>query len=246
MRRLGKGLKDLFGGAEAGPIVEVDVNAITPNPYQPRTDTEEGISELVESIKKDGVLQPIVVRPFGEGFQLVFGERRWRASIKAGLSKVPALVKDVDEEGLLRFALIENMQRRDLNPIAKARAIKTYMERYGYTQAEVAEKLRLSRSTVANTLRLLALPQNLKRKLERGEISPSSVRYAATTHKTAVRRTSKETALKELEAELRAVSDWALTISGTPYAGRITIRYKSKKDLMRLCEVLKKAFVSGG
>jgi len=72
------------------------------------------------------------------------------------------------------------------------------------------------------------------------------VRYAATTHKTAVRRTSKETALKELEAELRAVSDWALTISGTPYAGRITIRYKSKKDLMRLCEVLKKAFVSGG
>jgi len=246
MRRLGKGLKDLFGGAEAGPIVEVDVNAITPNPYQPRTDTEEGISELVESIKKDGVLQPIVVRPFGEGFQLVFGERRWRASIKAGLAKVPALVRDVDEEGLLRFALIENMQRRDLNPIAKARAIKTYMERYGYTQAEVAEKLRLSRSTIANTLRLLALPQMLKRQLERGEISPSSVRYAATTRKSTAKRTSKDTTLKRLEAELRGVSDWALTISGTPYAGRITIRYKSKKDLMRLCEVLKKAFVKGG
>ena len=246
MRRLGKGLKDLFGGAEAGPVVEVDVNAITPNPYQPRTDTEEGISELVESIKKDGVLQPIVVRPFGEGFQLVFGERRWRASIKAGLAKVPALVRDVDEEGLLRFALIENMQRRDLNPIAKARAIKTYMERYGYTQAEVAEKLRLSRSTIANTLRLLALPQMLKRQLERGEISPSSVRHAATIRKSTAKKTSKDTTLKRLEAELRGVSLWALTISGTPYAGRITIRYKSKKDLMRLCEVLKRAFVKGG
>jgi len=247
MRRLGKGLRDLFGGAEAGPVVVVDVNAITPNPYQPRTDTEEGISELVESIKKDGVLQPIVVRPFGEGFQLVFGERRWRASIKAGLTRVPALVRDVDEEGLLRFALIENMQRRDLNPIAKARAIKTYMERYGYTQAEVAEKLRLSRSTIANTLRLLALPQRLKRQLERGEISPSSVRYAATTRKSAAKNASlKDATLKTLESELRRVSDWALTISGTPYAGRITIRYKSKKDLMRLCEVLKKAFVKGG
>jgi len=246
MRRLGKGLRDLFGGAEAGPVVEVDVNAITPNPYQPRTDTEEGISELVESIKKDGVLQPIVVRPFGEGFQLVFGERRWRASIKAGLTRVPALVRDVDEEGLLRFALIENMQRRDLNPIAKARAIKTYMERYGYTQAEVAEKLRLSRSTIANTLRLLALPQRLKRQLERGEISPSSVRYAATTRKPTAKTSLKDPTLKTLEAELREVSDWALTISGTPYAGRITIRYKSKKDLMRLCEVLKRAFVRRG
>ena len=244
MRRLGKGLRDLLGGAEGVAIVELDVGAIVPNPYQPRSDVEEHLEELVESIKRDGLLQPIVVRPYGEGYQIVFGERRWRAAMKAGFAKVPAVVKDVEDEDLFRYALVENMQRRDLNPIAKARAIKAYMERYGYTQAEVASRLGVSRSYIANTLRLLALPSDVKARLEKGEISPSAVRHIISAGGARSQKPvrSRDDAIRAMETELKGLSRWDVKISGDVDGGRVVIRYRSRDDLMELFDVLKRAF----
>jgi len=244
MRRLGRGLRDLFGGADEASVVTLQVGEITPNPYQPRSDVEEGLEDLIKSIRKDGLLQPIVVRPYGEGYQIVFGERRWRAAIKAGLQTIPAIIRDVDEEDLFRYALIENMQRRDLNPIAKARAIKRYMERHGYTQAEVAEKLGVSRSYIANTLRLLALPADIKLRIERGELPPTAARefiprQTATRKKT---RKHKSDAIKAMESELQRLSPWKLRIDGDTTGGRVVIQYEGEEELIAIFEALKGAF----
>ncbi|MHB1017950.1 MAG: ParB/RepB/Spo0J family partition protein [Coriobacteriia bacterium] len=179
-RGLGKGLSALIPGAGqevGGEVLELGINEITPNPGQPRTDIkEEQIAELADSIKKVGVLQPILVRAHGAGYQIIAGERRWRASRAAGLDRVPVRVMAISDTEALALALIENLQRSDLNPIEEARGYRRLIAEYGMTQAELAERVSKSRSAVTNTLRLLDLPDDIQEMLYEGRLSAGHAR----------------------------------------------------------------------
>lgn len=157
---------------------EVDINLISPNPDQPRTQfKKEEIEELASSIEKDGLLQPILVRQMPDGsYQIIAGERRWQASKAAGLEKVPIRIKDVDDNQALELALIENIQRSDLNPIEEAYGYRRLMERRSMTQAEVAQAVSKGRSTVANALRLLDLPEEAQQLLFEEKITAGHAR----------------------------------------------------------------------
>lgn len=179
-RGLGKGLSALIPGAGqevGGEIVELGVSEIMPNPLQPRTDIdEEQIAELADSIRKVGVLQPIIVRPDGVGYQIIAGERRWRASRAAGLERVPVRVMATSETEALALALIENLQREDLNPIEEARGYRRLIAEHQMTQSELADRVSKSRSAVTNTLRLLDLPDDIQEMLYAGQLSAGHAR----------------------------------------------------------------------
>jgi len=174
-KRLGKGLRAIVNVEETagGEVREIDITNIEPNEYQPRRSfDEEEIAQLAESIKKDGILQPILVRREGnDRYRLIFGERRWRAATLAGVTKIPAIIKDASEEESFRWALVENLQRKDLNPIEKARALSLYMEKFSLTQDKVGELLGMARPSVTNLLRLLALPEEVQKMVEDGELT---------------------------------------------------------------------------
>ncbi len=151
---------------------EIDIDLIEPNPDQPRTRfTEANLEELAQSIRANGVVQPIVVRKFGARYQIVAGERRWRASQRAELRRIPAVVKDVSDEKLLELALIENIQRQELNPIEEAKAYRKLIDRIGLTQEQVAEQVGKERSVVTTSLRLLRLPGEIQKAVEEGKLS---------------------------------------------------------------------------
>ena len=179
-KKLGRGLDFLLSGGNAtvpDEIVAVDIATIRPNPFQPRREFSEAeLAELAASIREHGVLQPIVVRPEGEGFQVIAGERRLRACQHVGLATVPAIVRDADDTQMLELALVENIQRTDLNPMELARAYLAYMQRLDLTQEEVAERLGKSRSGVANMIRLLDLPLDLQELVSRGTLSMGHAR----------------------------------------------------------------------
>ena len=157
---------------------EVAIDSVSPNPEQPRTNFKrEELEELAASIQKDGVLQPILVRPVGDGsYQIIAGERRWQASKLAGLTKVPIRIKDASDDKALELALIENIQRSDLNPIEEAYGYRRMMERLNMTQAEVAQAMSKGRSTVANALRLLELPEEAQQLLFEEKITAGHAR----------------------------------------------------------------------
>lgn len=175
-----------FGSAATIPnLVEVpgakfaliDPNLISPNPQQPRSVFEvEAFEELVHSVKEFGVLQPIVVRPTQGGFELIMGERRLRASKAAGLSEIPAVVRETADENMLRDALLENIHRANLNPLEEASAYKQMLEDFGSTQEELADKLGRSRPQITNTLRLLRLPLEIQSKVASGVLSAGHAR----------------------------------------------------------------------
>lgn len=180
-RRLGKGLGALIPDVIAGTEDSSDIalSLIKPNPYQPRrTFNEEKLKELASSIETHGVLQAVVVTKAvdEDGYYLVAGERRCRAAKLANLKSVPAIVKDIDKSTMLEIALIENLQREDLNPVEEAQAYRKLMEDYSYTQEELAKRLGKSRSSVANSVRLLVLPEKILGHLEKGEITAGQVR----------------------------------------------------------------------
>ncbi len=180
-RRLGKGLGALIPEVADDNAVtnEISLDLIKPNPYQPRRDfDDEKLKELAASIKEHGVLQAVVVSPDNEGkyYTLVAGERRCRAAKQAGLKTVPAVVKPVDRKTLLEVALIENLQREDLNPVDEAMAYKRLMQEYNYTQEELAHRLGRSRPSIANSVRLLGLPDSILDLLARNELTPGQVR----------------------------------------------------------------------
>jgi ParB family chromosome partitioning protein len=182
-KALGKGLGALIPQARKdtevreGILLEVDIDLLSPNPDQPRRAFgRESIAELAESIKTQGIVQPLVVRRVGEGYQIIVGERRWRAAQEAGLRKVPALLHDTDDAAALEIALVENVHREDLNPIEEAHAYKMLVERLGLTQEEVADRVGRKRSTVANTLRLLRLHDDVKGHLLAGKIDMGHAR----------------------------------------------------------------------
>jgi ParB family chromosome partitioning protein len=162
---------------DAVPSNEIDIDRIDPNPWQPRKDFDEGrLEELASSIRKDGILQPILVRPHGDRFQLVGGERRLRAAQRAGLLKIPVSVRDVPDEQMLELGLVENIQREQLNPIDEAHAYQKLMEKTQQTQEQVAERLGKDRSTIANSVRLLKLPPAVGQFVSEGKLSPGHAR----------------------------------------------------------------------
>jgi ParB family transcriptional regulator, chromosome partitioning protein len=178
-KALGRGLGALIpdSGEAEGPSVEIDIDRIGTNPCQPRLRLDEkGIEELAASIKEHGLLQPVLVRPHGEGYQLVAGERRLAASQRAGLLKIAAVIRDVPDDRLLEFALIENIQREQLNPIEEAQAYSQLLENLGATQEALAARMGKERSTVANSLRLLKLPPAVKTLVADGKLSAGHAR----------------------------------------------------------------------
>ena len=186
-RRLGRGLDALFdpaprpAAAAHSPPAErrIPLRDIRPNPLQPRTTFHPGdLAELESSLKTHGLLQPVVVRnaPSGNGFELVAGERRFRAATRLGWTDIPAIVRQVDDSALLTLALIENLQRSDLNPVEEAEGYRKLIDDFGLTQAEVAEAIGKERSTVANILRLLHLPASVRKLLQDGGLSVGHAR----------------------------------------------------------------------
>jgi ParB family chromosome partitioning protein len=183
-RRLGRGLDFLLSGgaeteaeAEAVEVAQVDLARIRPNPFQPRREFRaEDLEELAASIREHGVLQPIIVRAVGDDFEIVAGERRVRASQRLGLATIPALVRPATDTQMLELALVENIQRADLNAIEEARAYQAYIQRLDLTQEQAAQRLGRSRPTVANMLRLLDLPLDVQEFVSRGTISMGHAR----------------------------------------------------------------------
>src|SRR5918993_2604918 len=182
-KRLGRGLEALLGPvsreqAEAsGALRELPMTSVRPNPYQPRTHIDEAaLAELAASIEASGLLQPIVVRPRNGGYELIAGERRWRAVERLGWPRIAAVVKDVDDQTLLTLALIENLQRNDLSPIDEAAAFRRLGDEFRLPQSEIARIVGRNRSTVANLLRLLQLPDEIQAMVHRGELSEGHAR----------------------------------------------------------------------
>ena len=164
-----------------GGVREIEVARIRPNPEQPRVQfDEEALDELADSIRERGVLQPILLRPSGEDFMIIAGERRWRAAQRARLHAIPAIVREIDESTTAELALIENIQRQDLNPLEEAEGYRKLIHRHGHTQDDVGRMVHKSRSHVANLLRLLDLPQFVRQSLMRGDISMGHARAVAT------------------------------------------------------------------
>ena len=170
------------GSSSRGGVREVEVARIRPNPNQPRVQfDEEALDELAESIRQRGVLQPILLRPEGEDYMIIAGERRWRAAQRARLHAIPAIVREIDESTTSEIALIENIQRLDLNPLEEAEGYRQLIQRHGHTQDEVGRIVHKSRSHVANLLRLLDLPEFVRQSLLQGDISMGHARAVATS-----------------------------------------------------------------
>ena len=190
---LGMGLQALLGEAGRSPapegqqaenrggVREVEISRIRRNPHQPRIRfDEQALAELADSIRTRGVLQPILLRPDADGYMIVAGERRWRAAQHAQLHTIPAIVRDIDDSTIPELALIENIQRQDLNPLEEAEGYRQLIERHGHTQEGVAQIVHKSRSHVANLLRLLDLPASVRQSLLQGDISMGHARAVAT------------------------------------------------------------------
>lgn len=274
---LGRGLEALIPtGSEDGAASRqwrtVPLDKIAPNPYQPRQAfDEEGLKELADSIKSRGMLQPILVKPDGAGYVLVAGERRFRAARQAGMEKVPAVVlDDIDDDDLLQIALIENLQREDLNPIETAQAYHTLIEKCNLTQVQLAERIGKNRTSVANSLRLLTLPQHIKQLVAEGKLSEGharailSVADPTVRDKIASRIISETLTVRRAESLARQTKRRRLTIKrkspiiedaetflkqtlGTAVRivpglkkGRIEIEYYGNEDLTRLIELFRK------
>ena len=192
---LGMGLQALLGeaarplgsaGAESTPsrggVREIEIARIRANPNQPRIQfDEEALDELAESIRQRGVLQPILLRPDGDDYLIVAGERRWRAAQRARLHAIPAIVRDIDDSATAELALIENIQRQDLNPLEEAEGYRQLIQRHGHTQDDIGRLVHKSRSHVANLLRLLDLPESVRESLLKGDISMGHARAVATS-----------------------------------------------------------------
>ena len=226
-RRLGRGLESLLGPvtreqAEAqGALRELSVAQVRPNPFQPRTQFDPAaLAELVASISASGLLQPIIVRPRGNGFELIAGERRLRAVQELGWQQVPAVVKDADDQTLLTLALIENLQRNDLSPIDEAQGYQRLIEQFHVAQADVARMVGKNRSTVANLLRLLKLPAELLAMVHEGRLSEGHARALLALDSDdamlALGREAAESGLSVREVEARVRNGGAAPAADAP------------------------------
>jgi len=245
-RGLGRGLDALLSDTPTKEVAEessnILISKIKPNTYQPRThfDPDE-LKSLTASIKKEGVLMPILLRPSGDGYELIAGERRWRASQAAGLLDIPAVVRDVNDLQALELAIIENEQRDDLTAIESARAYQRLIEEFAYTQQQVAERIDVSRVQVSNMVRLLQLPETIQkmiedRKLNMGHARPLvglerskaiemarhciehewSARQMEREAKKAAQQGTKKAAVHEIDADVAALQDELSRMLGLP------------------------------
>jgi len=273
---LGKGLGALIPGddkaaAEAKKYRTIALDRIGPNPMQPRRDfDEESLGRLAESFKQNGIMQPLVVRVNGGGFTIIAGERRFRAARMAGLSEVPVVVADeVTDAQMLELALVENLQREDLNPMEMAQAYRRLVEECGMTQNDVAARVGKSRAAVANVLRLNSLPDQIKDMIRRGKLTEGHARAILAldstdemirladrivtdamtvreVEKTARRKTRrlvpkrKIPALVEVENYLKQLLGTSVKISPGLKQGKIEVEYYGDEDLQRLLELFRK------
>ncbi len=261
-RGLGRGLDALLPRVEKG-VQQVPLAQLRPSPFQPRHTIDEAeLAELAASIASKGVLQPILVRPSASGYEIVAGERRFRAAKLAGLITVPAMVRDLSDQETLEIAIVENLQRQDLNPMEEARAFKQLLD-FGLNQEKVAEAVGRSRSAIANTLRLLVLPEIVQDAIEAGRVSAGhgravlaqaepdrlwafeqiitrdlSVRAAETLKRTTKASTeAKGRHYQHLEQDLSRHAGTKVSISGGK-RGRIELHFHNEDELQRLLELL--------
>lgn len=275
---LGRGLGALLPPSASGPaatepaavgVQEISVDAIAPNPQQPRKDFDiNALNELAGSLRKSGVIQPVVVRKVGPGFQLIVGERRWRAAKLAGLTHIPAVVREVSDAESLELALVENLLREDLNPIEEAEAYQRLLAEFAWTQEELAERVSKDRSTISNALRLLKLPELIQNDLRTGRLTMGHARALLSlgspheqlrlreeilAHSWSVRATEegvqkrailprraprRAPELTALEDAFREALATRVRLVGNERHGRIEIAYASREELERLVELI--------
>jgi ParB family chromosome partitioning protein len=235
---LGRGLDALIPiDEEAKGYILADIDQIKPNSYQPRKEfDEDGIDELASSIKEKGIIQPLVGRKIGDSYEIIAGERRWRAAQKAGLKRIPIILKDASESEVLELALIENLQREDLNPLEEAIAYEQLIGDFGLTHDEISKRIGKDRSTITNQIRLLKLPERVKQAIKNREISAGHARAILSIesqskaleilelikrNKLSVRQTEKlvQGSIKEREADKKQKYD-------DPFISNVTERLK--------------------
>ncbi len=197
---LGRGLSALLGENPAttpeSGAMELDIDLIEPNPQQPRTlFADEALDELAASIRANGIVQPIVVRRRLGRYQLVAGERRWRAAQRAELRKIPAVIREVEDEKLLEIALVENIQRQELNPVEEARAYRKLLDTVGFTQEELAERVGKERTVITTAMRLLRLPNEIQREIELGRLSAGHGRALLMSNDPSIQREAANSAI---------------------------------------------------
>jgi len=234
--RLGRGLDSLLGRDQQqatlpGGPAQVPVAAIHPNRYQPRVDFDpEALNDLAESIASKGIIQPLLVRPDADGYELIAGERRWRAASQLGLEEVPVIIREVDDAESLEMAIIENIQREDLNPIEKAKAYKDLIERFALTQDEAAGRLGQKRSTVANMLRLLDLPEEIQQSVSRGTLTMGHARaLLGLNDAQAMKRLARKIETEGLS--VRAVEAAVQRINEAEPSGKVEYKSAHLKDI---------------
>lgn len=269
-RGLGRGLDALFSSPNAidydsEEITKVDINDVIPREDQPRKNFDtESLKELSESIKEHGVLQPVLVRPIGDQYEIIAGERRYRAAKLADLELLPVVIKEVTDNEAMEIALIENLQREDLSIIEEALAYKGMIENFGYIQEEVAKKVGKSRTHIANTIRILKLPQEILQMLEDKKISAGhartllsidnvqeqiaaakkiateniSVREAEQKAKNRKNINNKPAEIADIEDRLQKYFGTKAEVMPKKKGGSINIRYYNQEDLERILELL--------
>ena len=247
-KRLGKGLEQLFSNeridfnnleeniineATSKDIVEIDLDDIRSNPYQPRkTFDTEALNELADSIKEHGVVQPIIVKKSIKGYELVAGERRTKAAKIAGLSTIPAIIREFNDEEMMEIALIENIQRENLNPIEEALAFENIIKTTGLTQEEIASKFGKSRSYITNILGLLKLPEETKKLVEDGKLSASHARTLSKMEdEDQINKIAKEVVKYNLN--VRDVEDMTRKTKVPVSKKSVPSTYKIFEDIMR-------------
>jgi ParB family chromosome partitioning protein len=251
-KRLGRGLEALLGPvsreqAEAsGSLRELPISSVRPNPYQPRTEIDEaGLAELAASIESSGLLQPIVVRPRNGSYELIAGERRWRAAGRLGWGKIPAVVRDVDDQTLLTLALVENLQRDDLSPIDEAAGYQRLTAEFHLPQTEIARMVGRNRATVANLLRLLQLPPEVQALLHQRKLSEGHGRAllglddAGRMRGLAQQAVEEGWSVREMEARVRGDVSTESPTQDRPRRARTGPRAVSA-DVRRVEEALRK------
>jgi ParB family chromosome partitioning protein len=270
-RGLGRGLGALLSAtpAQEESLLEISVGDIEVNPNQPRKSFDAAaISELAASLKNSGMIQPVVVRRRGSGYQLIAGERRWRAAREAGLERIPAVVREVTDAESLELALVENLLREDLNPIEEAEAYQRLLAEFSWTQEQLAVRVGKDRSTIANALRILRLPEIIQQDLRGGRLTMGHARAllslsteadqlklreeilahswsVRSTEATVEKRRTAPPPAPHRSAEIRALEDAVqralmtrVRIVGTARSGRIEVTYATPDELERISEAL--------
>lgn len=240
---LGKGLDALFSeDINDGGVTELKLTDVMPNKNQPRENfDEDALSTLSESIKEYGVIQPIVVIKTAKGYTIVAGERRWRAAKKAGLKTIPAIIREYDSRTVKEIALVENLQREDLNPIEIAEGYRSLMDEYGLTQEEISARLGKSRSGVANSLRLLSLDDYTKNRLIAGDITEGHARCAISLPAGPVREFFINRIIDQ-GLNVRQAEFFAKELSKTPAKKKDTASSAYKIELERISARLEERF----